>query len=241
MRENFPKRMGRSWWCGTAPCFISLIVETTLFLHVQNYHCNHEAQTDGFCDLRFHDLTIRQMIGYRKVPGVLHHLCIGPTSRSLASHGVQRVERCLAYCHFSAPQNPSSGVCTSLGLLRHRGVQEQLGPGADTVLHQPRSVLRQLFRRSCYFTVQFLTRNGYPGQMLDKWVAPTSTQLEHLVGPQLCPLTLRIPWLGRGTEKLVQMHKCTQTSRLVSLCVSLDFFCLVFPCMVLMNMGGTFQ
>ena len=27
---------------------------------------------------------------------------------------------------------------------------------------------------------------------------------ERRIGPQLCPLTLRIPWLGRGTEKLVE-------------------------------------
>ena len=49
-----------------------------------------------------------------------------------------------------------------------------------------------------------LTRNGYPGQILDRWVTPSSAQPERRIGPQLCPLTLRIPWLGRGTEKLVE-------------------------------------
>ena len=29
-------------------------------------------------------------------------------------------------------------------------------------------------------------------------------QPERRIGPQLCPLTLRIPWVGRGTEKLVE-------------------------------------
>ena len=47
-----------------------------------------------------------------------------------------------------------------------------------------------------------LAKNGYPGQILDKWV--TAEQPPRRVGPKLCPLVLRIPWLGRKTEGLVR-------------------------------------
>ena len=47
-----------------------------------------------------------------------------------------------------------------------------------------------------------LLKNGYPGHLLDKWI--TTDRTERRIGPQLCPLIVRLPWLGRGTKKLVR-------------------------------------
>ena len=47
-----------------------------------------------------------------------------------------------------------------------------------------------------------LERNGYPGHVLDKWV--TQDPPQRRVGPRPCPLTLRVPWLGRKTERLIK-------------------------------------
>ena len=47
-----------------------------------------------------------------------------------------------------------------------------------------------------------LAKNGYPGQVLDKWV--TTDQSQRRIGPKLCPLILRVPWLGKKTEDLIR-------------------------------------
>ena len=47
-----------------------------------------------------------------------------------------------------------------------------------------------------------LERNGYPGHILDKWVAHDPPQRR--VGPRLCPPALQVPWLGRKTEQLIK-------------------------------------
>ena len=49
---------------------------------------------------------------------------------------------------------------------------------------------------------KILERNGYPGHILDKWV--TQDPPQRRVGPRPCPLTLRVPWLGRKTERLIK-------------------------------------
>ena len=48
----------------------------------------------------------------------------------------------------------------------------------------------------------FLAKNGYPRELLDRFV--TTDQPTRREGPRLCPLTLRVPWLGSRTEKLVR-------------------------------------
>ena len=47
-----------------------------------------------------------------------------------------------------------------------------------------------------------LAKNGYPGELLDWFV--TTDQPTRREGPRPCPLTLRVPWLGSKTEKLVR-------------------------------------
>ena len=47
-----------------------------------------------------------------------------------------------------------------------------------------------------------LAKNGYPGELLDRFV--TTDQPTRREGPRPCPLTLRVPWLGSKTEKLVR-------------------------------------
>ena len=47
-----------------------------------------------------------------------------------------------------------------------------------------------------------LAKNGYPGELLDWFV--TTDQPSRREGPRPCPLTLRVPWLGSKTEKLVR-------------------------------------
>ena len=47
-----------------------------------------------------------------------------------------------------------------------------------------------------------LLGNGCFGHLLDKWITPDGT--ERRIGPRLCPLIVRLPWLGRGMEKLVR-------------------------------------
>ena len=49
---------------------------------------------------------------------------------------------------------------------------------------------------------KILERNGHPGHVLDKWVTQDSPQRR--VGLRPCPLTLRVPWLGRKTERLIK-------------------------------------
>ena len=47
-----------------------------------------------------------------------------------------------------------------------------------------------------------LLKNGYPGHLLYQWV--TTDRTERHIGPPLCPLIVRLPWLGRRMEKLVR-------------------------------------
>ena len=47
-----------------------------------------------------------------------------------------------------------------------------------------------------------LAKNGYPGELLYRFV--TTDQPTRREGPRPCPLTLRVPWLGSKTEKLVR-------------------------------------
>lgn len=47
-----------------------------------------------------------------------------------------------------------------------------------------------------------LSKNGYPGHLLDKLI--TLDQRQRRFGPKLCPLVIRLPWLGRVTERLIR-------------------------------------
>ena len=49
---------------------------------------------------------------------------------------------------------------------------------------------------------KILERNGYPCHVLDNWV--TQDPRQRRVGPRPCPLTLRVLWLGRKTERLIK-------------------------------------
>ena len=46
-----------------------------------------------------------------------------------------------------------------------------------------------------------LAKSGYPGELLDRFV--TTDKPTRREGPRPCPLTLRVPWLGSKTKKLV--------------------------------------
>ena len=47
-----------------------------------------------------------------------------------------------------------------------------------------------------------LQKNGYPGHVLQKWV--TSSPPSRRIGPRLCPLVVRLQWLGNQTDKIAR-------------------------------------
>ena len=40
------------------------------------------------------------------------------------------------------------------------------------------------------------TANGYPGNVLDKYITATPQTMDRFIGPSRCPVTIRLPWMG---------------------------------------------
>ena len=62
---------------------------------------------------------------------------------------------------------------------------------SPSVIENELSILRGIF-----------LKNGYPGQVLDRLI--TRNVPARKIGPKLCPIVIRLPWLGGRTENLVQ-------------------------------------